>query len=79
MKILRLTAAAVILLAVSYAHASAPNADSAPVRPTAVKKTVAQKRVVFLVRSWRCPCRRRVLRRSLRRRARTTRRSKHRS
>jgi hypothetical protein len=47
MKILRLTAAAVILLAVSYAHASAPNADSAPVRPTAVKKTVAQKRVVL--------------------------------
>jgi hypothetical protein len=47
MKILRLTVAAAMMLAVSYAHASTPNADSVPVRPTAVKKTVAQKRVVL--------------------------------
>jgi hypothetical protein len=47
MKILRLTAAAAMMFAVSHAHASAPNANGGPVRPSAVKTTVAQKRVVL--------------------------------
>jgi hypothetical protein len=47
LKILRATATAAMMLAVSYAHASAQNADGAPVRPSAVNTTVARNRVVL--------------------------------
>jgi hypothetical protein len=47
MKLLRVTAAAAMMLAASHAHASPPNADRAPLRPNAAKTTVVQKRVAL--------------------------------